>query len=75
MKYAALLFAAMLGGCASLQGSDCGPNWYAIGQRDGVLDAQPQDESYAGRCASAVDRARYREGWQDGFGRRPRPAV
>ena len=59
-----------LAGCAA----DCGPDWYAIGQRDGVLGAQPQDEIYAQRCGG-VDAARYREGWQDGFSRRPRPTA
>jgi hypothetical protein len=52
-----------------------GPDWYAVGQRDGILGAQPQEESYARRCGGAVDAARYREGWQDGFSRRPRPVV
>lgn len=61
----------VLAGCAA----DCGPDWFAIGQRDGILGAQPQEETYAGRCGGAVDAARYREGWQDGFSRRPRPVV
>jgi hypothetical protein len=70
-----LLFAAagfvVLSGCAA----DCGPDWYAVGQRDGVLGAQPQDQLYASRCRGEVDAVRYREGWQDGFSRRPRPTV
>ena len=64
-----------LAGCAGLKAADCGPDWFAIGQRDGVLGAQPQEETYARRCGGAVDAARYREGWQDGFSRRPRPVV
>ena len=64
-----------LAGCAGLGVADCGPDWYAVGQRDGVLGAQPQDEIYARRCGGAVDTSRYREGWQDGFSRRPRPVV
>jgi hypothetical protein len=70
-----LLFAAAclvaLAGCAA----DCGPDWYSIGQRDGVLGASPQDELYARRCGGGVDAVRYREGWQDGFSRRPRPTA
>jgi len=66
---------SMLAGCAGLGAADCGPDWYSIGQRDGTLGAQPQEESYAWRCGSGVDAMRYREGWQDGFGRRPRPVV
>lgn len=65
----------MLAGCAGLGAADCGPDWYSIGQRDGTLGAQPQEASYARRCGSGVDAMRYREGWQDGFGRRPRPVV
>lgn len=65
----------ILAGCASLGAADCGPDWYSIGQRDGRIGAQPQDASYAGRCGVEVDSARYREGWQDGFRSRPRPAA
>jgi len=59
---------AILAGCAS----DCGSDWYAIGQRDGRLGAEPQAEIYAARCGGQVDRARYAEGWQSGFEMRPR---
>jgi hypothetical protein len=45
-----------------------------VGQRDGILGALPQEEIYARRC-STVDAARYREGWQDGISRRPRPTA
>ena len=65
----------MLAGCATFQELDCGTDWYVIGQRDGVLGAQPQEQTYARRCAGGVDDVRYRDGWQDGFSRRPRPAV
>jgi len=56
-----------LAGCAA----DCGPDWYGIGQRDGVLGATPQEDYYAGRCKVEVDAVRYREGWRDGYSRRP----
>jgi hypothetical protein len=65
----------VLAGCAGVGAADCGPDWHAIGQRDGVLGVQPQDENYARRCAGAVDAVRYREGWEDGFRRRPKPPV
>jgi hypothetical protein len=68
------LFAAVTG-CAAAASADCGPDWFSIGQRDGVLGAQPQDQFYAARCGGGVDAVRYREGWQDGFARRPRPTV
>ena len=43
-----------LAGCAA----DCGPDWYGIGQRDGVLGATPQEDYYAGRCKVEVDAVR-----------------
>ena len=61
----------LLAGCASV---DCGPDWYAVGERDGVLGASAQEANYAARCG-AVDAVRYREGFQEGFSRRPRPTV
>ena len=64
----------VLAGCAGLGAADCGPDWYAVGQRDGILGAQPQEEIYAGRCGT-IDAGRYREGWQDGISRRPRPTA
>ena len=72
---ASLAVLLILAACAAFYGADCGPDWYSIGQRDGTLGAQPQAEIYARRCGTSVDAVRYREGWQDGFGRRPRPVV
>jgi hypothetical protein len=72
-----LAAAALVGtaaGCASASGSpDCGPDWYAVGQRDGLMGAAPQEHSYSARCPVPVDPARYREGWKDGYARRPVP--
>lgn len=62
-----------LAGCAGAGSSDCGPDWRAVGVRDGQLGAQPQSAYYASRCAVAVDHARYAEGWQEGLSRRPVP--
>lgn len=64
-----------LAGCAALGAADCGPDWYEIGQRDGRIGAQPQDQAYARRCGVPVDSVRYREGWQSGFRQRPGPAA
>jgi len=64
-----------LAGCAGLGSADCGPDWHAIGQRDGRLGAYPQAEAYARRCGVEVDSAAYQRGWQEGFGMRPRPTV
>jgi len=72
MKVCPVIFVSLLlGACAA--GSDCGPDWYAIGQRDGRLGAQMQAATYASRCTAQVDEARYAEGWRDGFGARPIP--
>jgi hypothetical protein len=63
-----------LSGCAGLAGVDCGPDWYAIGQRDGRMNAGLQAQSYAARCAVQVDTARYLEGYRAGFAQRPLPS-
>lgn len=65
----------VLAGCAGLRAADCGPDWHAVGQRDGRLGASPQAEIYARRCGVEVDTANYLRGWQEGFGMRPRPTV
>jgi hypothetical protein len=69
---AAVLAATLLAGCAT-SASDCGPDWYAIGQRDGRLGAVPQDQYYAARCAAPVDHAQYFSGWEVGYAQRPLP--
>ena len=69
----ALLSTLLLAGCAT--GADCGPDWYAIGQRDGRINAGPQAERYAARCSVPVDRARYDEGYREGMSQRRYPMV
>jgi hypothetical protein len=64
----------MLAGCVRFEELDCGEDWNALGQRDGVLGAFPQGDVYARRCSGAVDDVRYRDGWDDGYRRRPTPA-
>jgi predicted small secreted protein len=66
-----LLVSLLLGACATA--SDCGGDWYAIGQRDGRIGAQMQAATYASRCSAQVDEARYAEGWRDGYSARPIP--
>lgn len=68
MKRMLLLGAAMLSGCAA----DCGPDWRAIGQRDGSLAAGSQVARYAGYCSTAVDTAAYEQGYAEGLAMRPR---
>ena len=75
MRFLILFLLLIIGGCA-VSAADCGPDWRAIGERDGVLGAQPQIERYAAKCGGVIpDAKRYDEGYRDGFGRRPRPTV
>lgn len=61
---------ALLSGCAV----NCGADWHEVGLNDGRLGADLQVERYAASC-SGVDRARYEEGWREGFAMRPRIAA
>lgn len=69
MRNGLFLLLALLGGCVSA--ADCASDWYSTGQRDGRLGAY-QADLYAGKCTTTVDRARYDQGWQEGFAQRPR---
>ena len=71
MRKLSILAAVLLSGCAAT--ADCGPDWYAIGQRDGRINAGSQAERYAARCGGTVDQARYAEGYAEGFSHRPTP--
>jgi hypothetical protein len=73
---ATLAFAALMScGCAG-PGVQCqGTDWYELGQRNGILDARGEAERIAASCGNAFDRARYQEGFQEGFSRRARPMV
>ncbi|HVJ24883.1 MAG TPA: hypothetical protein VM756_13205 [Burkholderiales bacterium] len=68
-----LLTGALLCGCAGTE--DCGPDWRAVGQRDGRMNYGHQIERYAARCGTPVDRAAYETGYSEGFADRPRPAA
>ena len=65
----------LLAGCAGLGAADCGPDWYAIGERDGRINAGSQAERYAARCGTPVDAQRYEEGYRQGFSQRRYPMV
>lgn len=73
MRRFAFLALVMLAGCAS-GGVDCGPDWRAIGERDGRINAGSQAERYAARCSAKVDSAAYEQGYQAGFAQRPIPS-
>jgi len=60
----------VLAGCAV--GNDCAMNAFDLGQRDGLLGAS-QAGRYAAACGASFDAARYTDGVQDGFSRRPPP--
>jgi hypothetical protein len=68
MKRLVTLGVVLLAGCAA----DCGPDWRALGQRDGRLGAGSQAASYAARCNTTVDTAAYEQGYSEGFDMRPR---
>jgi hypothetical protein len=69
------LAALAASGCAGV-GIECqGTDWYPLGQRNGILDARGEAERIAASCGNAFDRARYQEGFQEGFSRRARPMV
>ena len=65
---------ALVAGCAGAGGSDCGPDWRAIGERDGRINAGSQAGHYASRCGTKVDTAAYEAGYAEGFARRPIPS-
>jgi hypothetical protein len=69
MRTTVLVISLALWGCAS----DCGPDWYQIGERDGRINAGSQIASYSARCSPPPDQARYEEGYRAGFARRPIP--
>ena len=52
--------------------SECGSDWYQVGERDGRMGAGSQAERYTARCGQ-VDTARYNEGYREGFALRPPP--
>jgi len=77
MRRGATLCVLVLAGCAGggAGSSDCGPDWFLVGERDGRVNTGSQIEHYAARCGVPVDRGRYEEGYREGFSQRPRPAV
>ena len=74
MRRFSILGLLALAACAGPNSADCGPDWFAVGQRDGRINSGSQIEHYAARCGGSVDRDRYDEGYQDSFYRRPVPS-
>jgi len=60
--------AVLVAGCGTL--SDCGGDWYDVGQRDGRVGTFAQPDLYARRCP-AVDVERYNAGYRAGISGRP----
>lgn len=74
--FALTVTALVVSGCAGGPGIQCqGTDWYQLGQNHGILDARGEAERIAATCGNAFDRARYQEGFQEGFSRRARPMV
>ena len=71
MRRMPIVAVALAAGCAGTA-ADCGPDWRALGQRDGRIDAGSQAARYAARCNTTVDTAAYEEGYREGFAQRPR---
>lgn len=69
------LIVLTVSGCAGPAIECQGTDWYQLGQRNGILDARGEAERIATHCGNAFDRARYQEGFQEGFSRRARPVV
>ena len=67
------LSCALIAGCASLSGSECSADAYALGQRDGRLGATPQAALYSQRCGAPLDATKYDAGWRAGYSERPIP--
>jgi len=69
MKPLALLAAAFLAGCASVDANQCA-NAYELGFRDAIFGLQRQDNVYGPLCErqnARLDLARYAQGWQEGL--------
>ena len=60
-----------LAGCAA--GGECGPDWRALGERDGRMNYGSQVSRYEARCTTKVDTAAYDEGYARGSALRPPP--
>jgi hypothetical protein len=63
-----LLCVLVLSGCAGMGTADCG-DAYQTGQNHGMLGVDESDR-LAARCGASFDRARYADGYSDGFSRR-----
>src|SRR5262245_23390082 len=67
------LAVTLVAGCAGSGSADCGPDWRAVGMRDGRINAGSNAQRYAARCGTSVDTAAYEAGYAEGFLQRPIP--
>lgn len=70
--FPAVMLLMLASGCAGMGASDCAADPFQLGERDGVLGSN-EVERHAARCGATFDAGRYREGYAEGFSRRPRP--
>lgn len=68
MRVTFLLCLLAASGCATMNAADCG-NAYEVGQNHGMLAVNESDR-LAAQCGASFDKARYLEGYSDGFARR-----
>jgi hypothetical protein len=71
-RFCAVMLLMVASGCAGIGASDCAADPFQLGERDGVLGANEVDR-HAARCGATFDAGRYREGYAEGFSRRPKP--
>jgi hypothetical protein len=69
MRFLLTSVSLLVAGCAV---HDCTASAFELGQRDGMLAAN-QAGRYAASCGSSFDAARYAQGYDDTFSRRPPP--
>jgi hypothetical protein len=68
VRHILFLVLIAVSGCAGMGAADCG-DAYELGQRHGMLAADESDR-LAARCGASFDKARYSDGYSDGFSRR-----
>lgn len=69
----ALTVLLLLSGCAGGIVECHGVDWYQAGRRDAMLDGRDEAERIAASCGSAFDAKRYRQGFDEGAARKPKP--
>ena len=74
-----VLACLLIAGCMTTSEEDCRTaNWYARGERDGLMGNQPWIDVHAAQCARfsvQPSRQDYMAGWADGKAERSRRVV